>query len=1337
MDYNQTSPFNRQSQLFAGIRFFLLGFDPINKSEVSRKLVNGGGVDAGQYGPTCTHVIVDKAIYDDPICVAARRDGKIVVLALWVDVCLDHGFLLDVTSIMYRPVRDLNGIPGAKSLVMCLTGYQRDDREDIMIMVERMGAQFSKPLIATKVTHLICYKFEGEKYLLAKKVKRIKLVNHGWLEDCLKAWEILPEADYSKSGYELETEAEAKDSEEEMEGVNREQNNGIFGTPQRSLLFKQETPKSVSNISASKGMGNAEDMVSVTMKTMPDQFPNTHQVKGSNENNFGAICEPYYQYKGTIGAAGSANSVIAAFAPDNKSPIIKGKHVISAAYASKVPMRTTPPTRDTNTSNTSSAKRPSKLNFRDAFDMSTSLLEKANDEQKGPLCSESEQKGSPFGKRKMDIPSGSSKLLRMSHNEEASPKVSRHAKTAFQELNKTPPAELSNHRSPGTDILYTNSGAAISPAQKSPSKFPVRKSPRSKGKTVNVLVSTTSTPDSGHDEDFIVAQRPQKDHRESNLAANFDDRDLDMVENVIQEFEKSYTSAGSSDLQKSSTSAGSNSKLIKRKSAGKKFSAPNQDLGKKKTVNKKGSIYLKNNEPVNNATTVMIDVTKLADDDSSFECQALDKVTPEDKSGTEVKMVVNDGIKAVNGSGKIFVNMDDETEPPEETEEASKVGVPENTVAVTEEKAEGDRSDVDQSIDKDVITECGNVMSVKHKVPMEKSDDAVNLVSVNTSKGKKKGRSTTLSVNGLTNNKAAKKKQLASDNKVEKPEIREAAAGQPESNVNDLANVMEVERAEGVGINPEHINDEVDYTETVLNKKESVKNVMGVERAEGVGINPEDKDDEEDYTEIVLNKKESGPSKNPLSKTKDAAALSVKQSTDKKAGNKKELACLNNEEPVIREETRNYVKNSTELKSREGICSDLDHKNDEKDETENVVNSLGSKKSKRRLSKPGKDAVLSVKEVTNTKVVKKRKPTSSGCDVEEQKENMQLPVDEQSTHDNHVIENINPKPTKVKSDAIKVEPMWFILTGHKLQRREFQQIIRNLKGRVCRVSHQWSYQATHFIVPDPIRRVEKFFAAAASGSWILKIDYLSASNQAGKFLKEEPYEWYKNGLSEDGQINLEAPRKWRLLKESTGHGAFYGMRIVIYGECIAPPLDTLKRVVKAGDGTILATSPPYTRFLNTGVDFAVVSPGMPRVDIWVQEFLNHEIPCISADYLVEYVCKPGYPLEKHVLYDTNVWAQRSYNNLLNRLNEVTTEPGTPDSNDVACEVCGSRDRGEEMLICGNESGTTGCGAGTHIDCCDPPLDDIPEEDWFCPKCSKPKNSKATSNSKKSSKRKGK
>lgn len=66
----------------------------------------------------------------------------------------------------------------------------------------------------------------------------------------------------------------------------------------------------------------------------------------------------------------------------------------------------------------------------------------------------------------------------------------------------------------------------------------------------------------------------------------------------------------------------------------------------------------------------------------------------------------------------------------------------------------------------------------------------------------------------------------------------------------------------------------------------------------------------------------------------------------------------------------------------------------------------------------------------------------------------------------------------------KTEPAWFILSAHRFQRKEFQQVIRRLKGRLCRDSHQWSYQATHLITTDPIRRTEKFFAAAASGRYV-------------------------------------------------------------------------------------------------------------------------------------------------------------------------------------------------------------------------------------------------------------
>lgn len=45
-----------------------------------------------------------------------------------------RSILLAFLQVLYRPLRELNGIPGAKSLIMCLTGYQRQDRDDVMVL---------------------------------------------------------------------------------------------------------------------------------------------------------------------------------------------------------------------------------------------------------------------------------------------------------------------------------------------------------------------------------------------------------------------------------------------------------------------------------------------------------------------------------------------------------------------------------------------------------------------------------------------------------------------------------------------------------------------------------------------------------------------------------------------------------------------------------------------------------------------------------------------------------------------------------------------------------------------------------------------------------------------------------------------------------------------------------------------------------------------------------------------------------------------------------------------------------------------------------------------------
>ncbi|XP_066525580.1 PHD and RING finger domain-containing protein 1-like isoform X2 [Hoplias malabaricus] len=48
---------------------------------------------------------------------------------------------------------------------------------------------------------------------------------------------------------------------------------------------------------------------------------------------------------------------------------------------------------------------------------------------------------------------------------------------------------------------------------------------------------------------------------------------------------------------------------------------------------------------------------------------------------------------------------------------------------------------------------------------------------------------------------------------------------------------------------------------------------------------------------------------------------------------------------------------------------------------------------------------------------------------------------------------------------------------------------------------------------------------------------------------------------------------------------------------------------------------------------------------------------------------------------------------------------------TCCEVCGGLDREDRLLLC------DGCDAGYHMECLTPPLDSVPVEEWFCPRCS--------------------
>ncbi|XP_057769893.1 uncharacterized protein LOC130989808 isoform X2 [Salvia miltiorrhiza] len=89
-----------------------------------------------------------------------------------------------------------------ESVVATVSGYQGSERFNIIKLIDRTGASYVGNM-SQSVTHLVCWKFEGRKYELAKKF-RIPVVNHCWIEECVKQGRRVLEEPYTyRSGEEM------------------------------------------------------------------------------------------------------------------------------------------------------------------------------------------------------------------------------------------------------------------------------------------------------------------------------------------------------------------------------------------------------------------------------------------------------------------------------------------------------------------------------------------------------------------------------------------------------------------------------------------------------------------------------------------------------------------------------------------------------------------------------------------------------------------------------------------------------------------------------------------------------------------------------------------------------------------------------------------------------------------------------------------------------------------------------------------------------------------------------------------------------------------------------
>ncbi|XP_048255683.1 uncharacterized protein LOC124138844 [Haliotis rufescens] len=192
------------------------------------------------------------------------------------------------------------------------------------------------------------------------------------------------------------------------------------------------------------------------------------------------------------------------------------------------------------------------------------------------------------------------------------------------------------------------------------------------------------------------------------------------------------------------------------------------------------------------------------------------------------------------------------------------------------------------------------------------------------------------------------------------------------------------------------------------------------------------------------------------------------------------------------------------------------------------------------------------------------------------------------------------------------------------ERKKYGKIIQQLGGIYFDIE-SFKASCTHLIC-GKLSRSEKYLGACATGRWILKPEYLTASDRVKEWLPEEDFEWQpKHGQKSQSDPLVLAPIRWRLQFSLTGEPAFKGWKVsVVVSDNKRGHV--YKRLLKSGGADVYSVKLPVdnpTKIANTIA--YVFTDGKMAVQLYDQSLMEYGVLLVKPEFIGDYLLQDPRP----------------------------------------------------------------------------------------------------------------